>query len=253
MAAECRYDDRKLINHESIPLYARTNEAFLEGDVKGIIVELPGLGGSSCLGGHIDRGDYSSEHAVAWAKMGIALVYMFPGPWSWGNKGAVRMTDAVVAAVAEKYHLAEGFPLAVSGGSMGGLGALNYAADTRYPLKACFAACPCVDVPACFNVHPDFPRTYISAVASYDMELDEALQQISPIHRIDDMPKILYFISSDGADELFAESLCDRYVDELRMRGHDVMYRRQPGKLHGQFLPEVWQEMHVLMEKCILE
>ncbi|MBE6930006.1 MAG: hypothetical protein E7463_06980 [Ruminococcaceae bacterium] len=253
MAAECRYDDRKLINPETIPLYARTNEAFLEGDVKGIIVELPGLGGSSCLGGLIEMGDYANDHALAFAKKGILLLYIFPGPWSWGNRAAIRITDAVVAAAAEKYHLPDGFPLAVSGGSMGGVGALMYTADTRYPLKACFAACPCVDVPACFNTRSDFPRTYISAVAGYDMELEEALKRISPIHRIDDMPDIFYYISSDGADELFAESLCDRYVDELRMRGHDVMYRRQPGKLHGQFLPEVWQEMHVLMEKCILE
>ena len=41
------------------------------------------------------------------------------------------MADAVVDAVAEKYGLKNNFPLAVCGGSMGGVGALMYAADSK--------------------------------------------------------------------------------------------------------------------------
>ncbi len=253
MTLNKQFNDSKFINPDTINLYARTNEIFLKSEPKGIIMELPGLGGGSCMGGSQDRGDYCNDHAKVLAEKGIILAYMFPGPWSWGNKAAVRMTDAVVAALAEKYKLNDGFPLAVSGGSMGGLGSLMYAAGTRYNLKAVFAACPCTDVPKCFNAHPDFPRTFISAVGGYDMPLEDALKEISPIHKTDDMPNTFYHISCDGADEVFPQEQCDTFVEKLREKGYNVVYRVQPEKLHGEFLPEVWDEIHDLMAKIVTE
>ena len=43
------YDDSRYINPQTVSFYANTNEAFLEGSVRGIIVELPGLGGGYLL------------------------------------------------------------------------------------------------------------------------------------------------------------------------------------------------------------
>ena len=162
------------------------------------------------------------------------------------------MADAVVAALAEKYALGEDFALAVCGGSMGGLGALNYAADSRYELKCVAAACPCVDTMKNLTVLPDFPRTFVSAVAAYDMPLTNALKEISPFERLNDMPRIPYYICIDGADELFPEEQCDSYVDRLRTMGHEVEYVVQPGLLHGGFIPEVREQLHVFLENCIL-
>ena len=75
-----RLDDNKFINKEIISLYAKTNEIFLSGSVRGIIVELPGLDGCSCLGGDLNRGDYNSIWAKDFGENGIVLAYIFPGP-----------------------------------------------------------------------------------------------------------------------------------------------------------------------------
>ncbi len=238
------YDYAKFINKDTLSYYCNTNSSQIEKAavaVTGIVVELPGLGGSSCLGGSVNRGDYATAFTNRLAKAGIVIAYIFPGPWSWGSKAAVRMTDAVVAALADLYHLGEDFPLVVCGGSMGGLGALNYAADSQYKVSAVAAACPCTDVLESYDALPDFPRTFASAVASYDMPLEEALKQISPIEKLDDMPNIPYFICSDGEDECFPEELCDRYVDKMFAKGLTVTYYQQPGLTHGAFMPLIRQ------------
>jgi len=98
------YNDSKYINAQTITSYANTNEAFLEGKVCGIVLEFPGLGGGSCFGGSVERGTYDSPETRAFAKNGIVVAYMFPGPWSWGSKAAIRMADAVVDAIIEKAY-----------------------------------------------------------------------------------------------------------------------------------------------------
>lgn len=232
----------KFINKDTIELYARTNEALINTKVTGIIVEFPGLGGNSCLGGLMDMGTYDDEFAVKCAQSGIVLAYMFCGPWSWMNKGAVKMTDAVVDAIKDKYGLAPELPIAVCGGSMGGLGALIYSVDTKHTIAACGAACPCCDVPDRFHCKDSFARTFIRAVADYDMPMEEALKTISPMHRLGDMRKIPYFLVNCCDDEVFPEAQLDEYVDKLKANGHSVEYRKMPGKKHGEFIPEIKAE-----------
>lgn len=243
--------DKQFINKDTISLYANTNEAFIEGEVRGIVIELPGLGGGSCLGGNMDRADYSSERAKDFAKNGIVIAYMFPGPWSWGNSSAVRMSDAVIDAIIDKYSL-KNPPIAICGGSMGGVGSLMVSANTRHALSCVAVACPCVDILACFDCHPDFPRTLISAIASYDTTLEDGLKAISPIENIDKLKKVPYFICSDGADEIFPESQCNNFVDRMQSKGFDVIYRKQPNLKHGGFFPEVRNELHDFILKSLL-
>lgn len=246
------YSDCKFINKNTYLYYANSNEDHLESPPKGIVIEFPGLGGNSCLGGTMERGSYSSEKAIAFGKKGILVLYLFPGPWSWGNKGAIRMADAVVDAIAHKYTLGKDFPLVACGGSMGGLGALMYAAKSRHEISGVSVACPCVDALSTFDSHPDFLRTYISAVAPYDMELEDGLKDISPINFINVMPKGQYFICSDGKDQYFTEEQCDQYVQKLAEAGHKVEYHRQPGLLHGEFYPEILEKLYNSIETAIL-
>lgn len=252
MKNQKKYNDRKFINEDTYQLYANTNEDFLTLPVRGIVVEFPGLGGGSCLGGQMDRKPYGNFRVKDFAGKGIVVAYLFPGPWSWGNRGAVRMADAVIDAIAGKYGLEGDFPLVACGGSMGGVGSLMFAAYSRHKISQVVAACPCVDVPECFGCHDDFPRTYISAVACYDMELDEALRSISPIHCIDKMPKTEYFICCDDDDEIFPKEQCDLYVEKLKQAGYSVEYHTQPGLVHGEFLPDVREMVHSRIEKAIL-
>jgi len=241
------YDDSAYIRSDTVTLYANTNETFLAKPVRGIILEFPGLGGGSCLGGTLELQDYGTSYAKAFGEEGIVLAYLFPGPWSWGNNAAVRMADGVVCALAEKYCLPEEFPLAVSGGSMGGQGALIYAAETRFKLRCAAVACPCIDVPAAYSIRPEFSRTFFSAAAGYDLPITEALERLSPVHRLADLPDIEYFISVNGADELFPEEEIHAFAHSLEAQGRKVVYLNQPDTYHGQFIPEVRDELHTFL------
>ena len=234
---------KKYINKDTVELFSRTNETLIKTKVKGIILEFPGLGGNSCLGGLMELGTYDDEFAAKCAEVGIVLVYMFSGPWSWMNKGAVKMTDAVVDAIIDKYKLSKDVPISVCGGSMGGLGAIIYSIETKHKIMSCAAACPCVDVLDRYNCNPSFARTFIRAVADYDMAVEDALKTISPMHRVDDMRKIPYFIVNCCADEIFPETQLDSYVETLNDKGYCVEYRKMPGKKHGEFVPEIKEEL----------
>lgn len=226
------------INKDTIYYYAKTNEAFLKLPVKGIALEFPGLGGGSCLGGLDDLGSYDTPFAKEAAARGILLAYVYTGPWSWMNVGAVRIADAVVDAIKEKYQLGE-VAIVPSGGSMGGLGALIYAASTRHKITACVAACPCCDALDRYDAADEFRKTFVSAVAGYEMEsISDALKTISPIHRIDDMPYVPYFLANCCADGVFPEAQLDKYVEELKKRGHSVEYEKMEGMIHGEFTEE---------------
>lgn len=229
---------KEYINKDTISLYARTNEKFIDTPIKGILLEFPGLDGGSCLGGINHVGTYDDVFALECARRGIILAYIFTGPWSWMNKGSVRIADAVVDAIKEKYEL-DDVPIVSSGGSMGGLGAMIFTARTHHTITACSAACPCCDVLDRFDTHPDFPRTYIRAVAGYDGEsLTDALKTISPMHCMDEFPSIPYFFANCCADELFPEEQLDDFVEKMIAKGHDVEYVKMPGKLHGEFSDE---------------
>lgn len=246
-------NDKKLINKDTYLSFANTNEEHVVLPIKGIVVEFPGLGGSSCLGGTINMQSYGLEHTIDYGQNGIIIAYMFPGPWSWGNKGAIRMADAVVDALWEKYGLSADVSVVACGGSMGGLGALMYAINSRYKVCMAAAACPCVDALDRMWAHPEFPRTYVSAVASYDAELEDSLKEISPIYRIADMPRIPYFICSDAEDEVFPEAQCDLFVEKLKEAGHNVEYYKQPGLKHGHFYPEIRQKLYDAIKNEILK
>ena len=151
--------DTSYVNATNFLQFCRSNESLLTTAPRGIVLEFPGLDGNSCMGGRQDPlGPYvksSSGFPEATARAGLVHLYMTPGAWSWMNPGVVRITDLVVDAVRTKYALGETAPLVATGGSMGGLGALVYAARSRHHVTAVAAACPCYDVlatgagPAC--------------------------------------------------------------------------------------------------------
>lgn len=247
-----KYNDKKFINAETFLSYCNTNEEVLTQPVKAVLVEFPGLDGSSCIGGTRQMQSYNYEPGITFGKDGILMAFMFPGPWSWGNRGAVRMADAVVDAIFEKYNLPADTPVGVCGGSMGSVGAMMFAIGSRYKVSVVAAACPNVNPLDTLCAHPEFPRAYISAVASYDAELEDGLKEIALIHRIPDLPKTTYFICSDAEDEVFPEEECDKFVAKMKEAGYDVEYHKQPGKKHGGFLEDVRERMHTVIKTALL-
>lgn len=232
------------IRIETLSYYCNTNEELVRSPIRGIVLEVPGLGGGSCLGGVMERGPMKSRLAKHLGEAGWLLVFAFPGPWSYMNKGAVRICDRIVEVLREKHGLSPDLPFVVVGGSMGGLGSLIYAADTGHRVDRCVSACPCYDVPFYFEKSPDRARAILSSLAGYDMPFEEALRSISPLHRIPDMPHIPYFVVCDGADVLFdADGMQEFAVKLDEGTGGRVSFRRLEGIGHGGFVPEVWEEM----------
>ena len=246
--------DKAYINPQTLHLYCNTNQSLLTTPPKAFVLEFPGLGGGSCMGGCMDIGAYNHGYAAELAKEGILVAYLFPGPWSWMNRGAVRMVNLVLDAIYEAYHLTKDTSWVVTGGSMGGLGALMYCATSGRVPTACLAMCPCTHVPDCLDASPDFPRTIVRAVAEYDMPLSEGIKLISPHTYIEQMPHIPYMIVNDGADEYFPEGMTEGYVADLREHGHDVTYLCLEGCRHGEITPYAWGQMVLFMkQQCGVE
>lgn len=239
--------DRDFINPRTLQLYCNSNAHLLTAPPSAFVLEFPGLGGCSCMGGTAELAPYGHLLAPDLAEQGILLAYTFPGPWSWMNRSGVRVINALVAAIREAYGLTEATPWAVMGGSMGGLGALIYAAAGAYTPTACLSVCPCVDVPACYPCVPDIPRTLFCAVADLELPIAEGLKTISPRHRVADMPHIPYHIVCDCADALFPEEMTDAYVDELRAAGHTVTYHRLAGCPHGAITEAEWAAIRAFL------
>ncbi len=245
--------DRDLINPDTLHLYANTNAHLLATVPRAFVLEFPGLGGGSCMGGTADLAPYGHLLAPYLAERGILLAYVHLGPWSWMNRSAVRYVDAVVDAIRDAYDLDDTTPWMVMGGSMGGLGALNYVTSGRHTPRACLSVCPCVDVPACYACVPDIPRSLFCAVADLELPIHEGLKSISPRHRLEDLPRIPYHIVCDCADALFPEALTDAYVADMIARGHDVTYHRLPGCPHGAITEEEWGEIRAFLSRMLLD
>ena len=243
--------DHHFIRPEHLELYCNTNAHLLTQPPVAFVLEFPGLGGGSCLGGCMDMGPYNGPLSAELAAQGILQVYTFPGPWSWMSRGAVRLINALVDALRARYSLTSDTPWVVMGGSMGGLGALIYAAshggDPARTPTACLAHCPCVDVPDRLYCKELVPRTLLAAVADYEMPLEDALRTISPLHRLEDMPRIPYHIVNDLADELFPFEQMDAYVEKLQALGHSVTYHRLEGCRHGELTGEEWDAIRAFL------
>ena len=249
--------DRDFINSTTLDLYCNTNAHLLTAPPVAFVLEFPGLGGGSCLGGSMDRAPYNGPLSGFLAEHGILQVYTFPGPWSWMNRGAVRMVNALIDAIREKYGLTEKAPWAVMGGSMGGMGALIYTAshtgNTAYSPTACLAHCPCVDVLDRFYCHPDIPRTLFRAVANYEMPIEDALRTLSPLLRLEDMPHIPYHVINDLADELFPFEQMDDYVEKLRGLKHTVTFHRLENCRHGELTGEEWEHIRAFLLEYLIQ
>ena len=80
----CR-EDAKYIDPDTLHCYCCSNEALIAnrgGNTPGaLVLEFPGLGGGSCLGGSMDNlSVYDTPFTRACAEKGIVVAYMFPGP-----------------------------------------------------------------------------------------------------------------------------------------------------------------------------
>ena len=212
--------------------FAYENGALLNGTPRGIVLQFIGLNGNTRM---ITEDPWEAQ---LYADRGILFVIPYINPWSWMNRASVKLTDGVVDCLFEKYALPEGTPIVSTGGSMGGLCALTYAAYAKRTPAAVAANCPVCDLPYHYTERDDLPRTLLSAFGEYGLPLDEAMKTASPLHLAEKMPDVPYFIAHCEKDQAVnKEKHSDRLVALLK-KTRDVSYCEVPERGHCDLAPE---------------
>jgi dipeptidyl aminopeptidase/acylaminoacyl peptidase len=187
------------------------------GPVRGLVLRFHGLGaqGMKTSGDPLD---------LEWASRGALVIEPFHGPWAWMNDGTRDLYDAVVDAVRARLALSAELPLIVTGGSMGGHGALTYAFRSRHRVTACQANCPVCDLPFHYTERPDLPRTMHHAFGSYG-DIAAELVARSPLHQAARLPDIPYQIVHGVRDQAVGKARhSDPLVAAMRARGLRIEY-----------------------------
>ena len=223
----------KIINFDNLRSFCYTN-AHLVGEARGIAISFFGLGGAAM---------YSEDPAEAKALAEKGIVYMIPyyDPWCWMNRQAVDYVDEIVDVIVRHYGMKDP-KIVSSGGSMGGLSSLVYAAYARITPVMVVSNCPVCDLPYHFTERPDLPRTLYAAFGGYDGTMDEAMRSASPLHLALEkkMPYIKYRILHCTADQAVnKEKHSDRLVGALKSGGYDIEYTAVPGRGHCDLTPEM--------------
>ena len=215
------------INETNVNLFAYTNGRFLRETPKALVLSFHGLNNTSMITDHAD-------FPLTCAEKGVLFAAPYDNPWSWMNDVAVRTVDAIVDALLKKYAL-DDLPVVSTGGSMGGLSALIYARYSHHAIKACAAKYPVCDLPYHFTERPDLPRTIVSALAHYDMPLEQAMESISPLHQVNQMPDIPYLIIHGDMDLSVNQKMhSERFVELMQQAGKQIRYVPVLGAGHGK-------------------
>ena len=233
---------KKVINYENIRYFAYSNDKICVKPIKGIVFYFFGCGNQP----DFKEDDMSSSpnscpDGRELAEEGILLLIPYYNPWSWMNKRALDFTGEILSVLKNKYSLPDDIPLVSSGLSMGGLAALVYAKETKPAPAACVLDCPVCDLADFLAYRPyDAFRTVYSAFysAGEPGTLEDAYKKNSPLHCIDALPKIEYFIFQCEEDKhLRKETQSGVFVREMLRRGHTITYHTIPGRAHCD-LPE---------------
>ncbi len=209
-----------IINYENFRSFAYCNDKQIVGEIKGVIVRYVGLDGN-------DMFDDNMEQGIFFADRNILLIIPYHNPWAWMNRATIKFADELMDVIFDKYKLDEKTPVVFFGGSMGGQGALVYSVYAKHRPVACVTNCPVCDLVSHFNEREDLPRTLYTSFIEYDMDFEDALKTASPVHLIDRMPRINYYIFHCVQDEAVNINLhSDKFVKLLEDNGHSVTYHR---------------------------
>lgn len=219
---------KDIIRAENVGLFATTNESLLADPSKasGLVLYFHGLNNTKMP-------DASEEPAAYFAKRNILYAFPYYDPWGWMNAECVAYCDAVADALIEKYGLPADLPVASVGNSMGGMSALVFPMHTRHRVVCVAANSPVCDFVFHATERPDLPRTVLHAVWNAEGTYEEAVRALSPLHNVEKMPDVPYYIIHGDADASVNKAAHpDKLVEIMRERGMDVTYVEVPGMTH---------------------
>ncbi len=216
----------KIINSSNVQMFAHTNEELIKGKIRGIMLSFHGLNNTTMVNEHAEPEMFCAEN-------GILYVFPYYDPWGWMNVADVKYVDDVIDAIIEKFRLPDNIPIASTGGSMGGLSALVYTKYAKRTPVCCAANSPVCDLVTHYTERPDLPRTIYHAFSAYEGTLDEAMRSASPLHLVEELPNIPYYIVHGTADAAVNKGLhSDKFVAEMKKSGKDIVYDEVDGMRH---------------------
>lgn len=235
----------KIITYENLRNFAYSNDRFIKGGIKGIVLNFFGLGGTA-------RYDDDFGEGLDYAEKGIIYVIPYYNPWCWMNRQAVKFTDEIISVLLNQYSLEKDVKIVSTGGSMGGLSALTYCAYARITPCACITNCPVCDLEYHYTERPDLPRTLYSAFFDYDGTMQDALKSCSPLHlaesgKMPDIPYVIFHCEKDKSVNMEKHSL--RFVTEME-KMHSIRLIKVPNRGHCDLSPNVRADYYKEICNC---
>lgn len=196
----------KYITSDNLFDYAFLNEDSLQKPVKGVCIYFHGYTDGTRYKESPILGQKLGEQGIAW-------VFSYHSVWAWMSETSQQYCEQVLDAVYERLGIDESVPLVVTGGSMGGMTALNYLIHGKRKAIACAANCPVLSVKGYFEKSSETRAAILSAHIEKEGELMEILADLSPIYFTEKLPKIPYFFVFGKKDPTPA---INEHIEELK-------------------------------------
>ena len=215
----------KYINSENLFDYAFLNLDTLHYPVRAVCVNFHGYTDATIF-------ERSNDVARELGEAGILFVFPYYSVWAWMSQSSREFIEQVLDAAYDRLSLDETVPLIVSGGSMGGLTALNYLIYGKRRAIGCALNCPVSDMKGIFDDKWDIRRAILSAHILEDTPLSDVLMRYSPVYFADKLPKIPYFLIYGDKDPYFFETQMPPFIERLESLNVDFKLIKQAGMLH---------------------
>ena len=221
----------RFITYKELRKFAYSNDELIKGKIEGVVFEFTGASICQMYHEHTIRGKF-------YASRNVLYVIPYYNPWAYMNAPAVKFVDEICDVLFEHYGLSENTPIASTGGSMGGLGAILYTARGKRTPKICVANCPVCDLVFQVKNKVNTPRSAYSAFFYEEGDFLDVLKKYSPIDIIDELPKeteyFLFHGDNDEAVNYTAHS--KRMYEKMLEKGYNVRFTLCKGRSHSQVL-----------------
>ncbi len=217
----------KVINYENLRRLAYSNDELCK-DIKGIVLEFSGCSIYNMYHEHTNAGKFYAKHDI---------LYVIPyyNPWAWMNKPAVEFVDEIVDVLFKHFNLDENTPIASTGGSMGGQGAIVYTARAKRTPAICISNCPNADLSFGLKNNNNHLRTLYSAFWYEDGDIEDVVKKYSPIDIVDELPESAeyHLFHGDNDESLNYTVNSKRLYEKMLKRGLDVTFMLCKGRGHA--------------------
>lgn len=207
-----------------------TSLPYTKRPIRGVLVNFHGFGLTSVRFGPSNI-DWTE---LELAERGVLNLLPYLGPWIWMNRQSRAFMDEYLDRVYREFAVPAETPLVISGGSMGGLAAVIYTRYTRRRIAACAPLMGCYDLLEHYARSADVRASIHCTFRGYPESLEECLREHSPLHQVEHLPDIPYFMMHGALDDVVPPARhSEKMVAAMRARGLNVEYILAPDVPHN--------------------